>query len=73
MPIRMRDSAFSFAASDKLEYERSRGDASVHVLPAGSVRLQALKRMWSLPKNSLSTSAAAPPWTACPESWSGNG
>jgi hypothetical protein len=42
-PTRMRESPFSSAASVKLLYERSSGEASAHVEPAGSVRLQVLK------------------------------
>ena len=68
MPTRIRDKAFSSAAWEKLVYERNTGDGSVHLLPAGSVKLQALKLMLSVPKNSLRTCAAAPPWTLCPES-----
>ena len=47
---------------------RVTGDGSVHVLPAGSVRLQVVKPMWSVPKNRFRTVEPAPPWTACAES-----
>ena len=47
--------------------------ASVHVLPAGSVRLHVSKLMSSVPKNRRITAAAAPPSTLCAESWSGIG
>ena len=43
MPMKMRDTAFSSAASEKLRYDRSTGSASSHLLPAGSVLLQAVK------------------------------
>ncbi len=35
--MRMREYAFSAAAWEKLVYERSTGDGSLQVLPAGSV------------------------------------
>jgi hypothetical protein len=64
----MRETPFSFAAWEKLAYRRMTGDASVHVLPAGSVRLHVAKAMWSVPKKRFRTLAPAPPWTACAES-----
>jgi hypothetical protein len=39
----MREYAFSAAAWEKLVYERSTGDGSLQVLPAGSVTLQSWK------------------------------
>ena len=42
-------------------YERSTGDGSLQVLPAGSVTLQSWKLIWSVPKNCFSTSPPAPP------------
>jgi hypothetical protein len=39
----MRESPFSFAASEKLLNERVTGVASLHRLPAGNVRLHVLK------------------------------
>ncbi len=59
--MRMREYAFSAAAWEKLVYERSTGDGSLQVLPAGSDALQSWKLIWSVPKNCFSTSAAAPP------------
>ncbi len=44
MPIRIRDTAFSSAACEKLSNARNTGDASLHRLPAGSDRLHALNR-----------------------------
>ena len=43
MPIRIREMAFSSAASEKLAYDRKIGVASLHVDPAGSVKLHTLK------------------------------
>ena len=59
--MRMREYAFSAAAWEKLVYERSTGDGSLQVLPAGSVTPQSWKLIWSVPKNCFSTSAPAPP------------
>jgi hypothetical protein len=56
--MRIRDSAFSFAACEKLAYERSRGIGSAHLLPAGRVRLQAVKWTSSVPKNCFRPSNA---------------
>ena len=54
--------------------ERPRdGDGIDAPLPIGNVKLQLANEMSSVPKNRLSTSAAAPPSTLCPESWSGIG
>ena len=64
----MRETPFSSLAWEKLVYERSTGDASSQVLPAGSVKLQVVKLMWSVPKNRFRTCDAAPPSTECPES-----
>ena len=50
MPTRMRESPFSLAACEKLENDRSFGDGSLHLRPAGSVRLQAVNAMRSSPK-----------------------
>ena len=44
-PTRMRESPFSAAACEKLEYLRTASSCSPHWLPAGSVVLQVLKRM----------------------------
>ena len=59
--MRMREYAFSAAAWEKLVYERNTGDASLQVLPAGSVPLQSWKLIRSVPKNCFNTSAPAPP------------
>ena len=67
-PTRMRERPFSSSAWEKLVYERSTGDGSVQVLPAGNVKLQVVKLMSSVPKNRLRTPAAAPPSTECAES-----
>ena len=69
----MREIAFSSAAWEKLVNDLVTTDASSHVLPGGSVRLQVWKLMWSVPKNRIKTWAAAPPSTAWAESWSGMG
>lgn len=49
----MRESAFSSAAWEKLVKERITEDASLHVLPAGSVRLQVSELIRSVPKGSF--------------------
>ena len=67
MPIAIREKAFSFAASVKLENDRNTGVGSVHELP-GSVKLQTLNPLSSRPKNGYRASAPAPPSVACPES-----
>jgi hypothetical protein len=69
----MRETAFSSAAWEKLVKERVTANASLHLLPAGSVRLQVSKLISSVPKNRWKTRAAAPPSTLCAESWSGIG
>ena len=59
--MRMRENAFSVAAWEKLVYERSTGDGSPQVLPAGSFTPQSWKLIPSVPNTCLSTSAPAPP------------
>jgi hypothetical protein len=56
--MRMREYAFSTAAWEKLVYERSTGDGTLQVLPAGSVTPQVL-REWlrNLPAQSRGTRA----------------
>ena len=60
MPIRIRDSAFSFAACEKLVYERNTGAASPHRLPTGNDKLQALKLMSSKISTLIVTDADKP-------------
>ena len=55
--MRMREYAFSAAAWEKLVYERSTGDGSLQVLPAGSDALQS----WKLIRSVTQTSG---PWAA---------
>jgi hypothetical protein len=65
--MRMRDSAFSSAAWEKLVYERRTGAGALQVLPSGSVMLQSWKLIWSVPKTCFNTSAAASPAMECSE------
>ena len=64
----MRESPFSAAAWEKLEYARTTCPAWPHWLPSGSVVLQEANIARSRPKYRRSTAAAAPPSTAWPES-----
>jgi hypothetical protein len=61
----MRESAFSSAAWEKLVKERVTADVSLHLLPAGSVRLQVSKLQTSTSMESRSEESSP----RSPRSW----
>ena len=69
-PTRIRDSPFSFDASDRLENRRRVGEAASQV-PVSSVRLHALNSISSVPMTLAMTVAATAPSMECPESYDG--